>query len=289
MNHALDRLVHGSLLLAALSSTNLHANSADLTDSTNGSAVPSQENKSVEAGSTPENAPEDKPAKDDKQAVAKIQDAIIKQWKRVQTVKMTIDLEVRSRMVGDQDDLSEGGGIIEIDKRGTVRKVRADSRINPVDAGGAAYRHRPSMLQSVIEDGEAIYTIREAGPTKVAYKHDKGTPHFPEFAPDAIFDQLKDTMTFSYFGESDIMDRPVTMLKATAKEGTPAYTFFFDKETGLALKIVMDDPIRSSFFSTFTCIKLELNRPIPADRFNVEIPEGVEINDQTTTKNKPEE
>lgn len=235
---------------------------------------------------SPESEQEKVAARDEK-ARAKLEsvrDRLIENWKQVKTLRMTIDIEVRSKLFGGQEDISEGGGVIEINRTRTPRRVRAESRLNPVDTGGETYRHRPSMLQAVIEDGEAVYTIRQVGPGSAAYKHDLGTPYFPEFAPDVIFDQLGPTMEMMVDGESEILDRPVVIVKAVAEEGVPVYSFFFDKASGVALKVVMDDPVRQTMFSTFTCIELKLNVPIDDDRFKVEIPDGLELIDQTTKK-----
>ncbi|MHC5109240.1 MAG: LolA family protein [Planctomycetota bacterium] len=214
---------------------------------------------------------------------------ILKAWAKTKSVELGMDIEVTTRLFGDTPEYSEGGGTIEIVNDAGQRRVRAESRLNPVETGGESYRYRPSMWQLIIEDGSAIYTARESGQSRSAYKHDIGTAYFPEMAPDRVFDNLKEEMSFHLRPDAEVAGRSVFVVEAISHTGTPAYTFHFDKATGVVLKFVMDDPVNHKIKNVMTAVHVKVNGKIAAKRFQFELPEGFEFRDQTTGRPQPGE
>lgn len=223
---------------------------------------------------------------DDLQAVEK---KICEQWQQRKSMTAKMTMEMRMEQPGMTME-SIGEGTNEMLRKGDKILSRMELKNNMVQKVGDQEMKMSSEVITII-DGDFAYTLqiqnRMDQQIKTAFK----TNIDPQMSgdPKLMFEQLAKDNELELAPEETVDGRKVFVIVATPKQklnypGAPTKIVYqFDQKDGYLVKMVTyatgDKPLTTM---TFSEVKLDVD--IDPSRFVFEVPEGVEVLDQTRPK-----
>ena len=179
-------------------------------------------------------------------------------------------MEMKSETVGTQEYRKKDGRYllrVEMKTKGTQKiKGQPDQKIDT------------TVL--MIDDGKFLYTLNTMGTSRTATKM-KRNPDM--FEGKAYFKQLRKHFTLKLLPDEKVDGKDAYVIETKPKTDNPATSkaiYYFDKKTGIDLKMVSYDGKGKAVMTTVTT-DVKLNAEIKDDRFVFKAPEGVQVADMT--------
>lgn len=200
-------------------------------------------------------------------------------------------------------------GTYECMKKGDALLFRLEVQTKGA-LSGSGIEWTTSGRRLVVGDGAFVYALLEIQEThsrSTARKLPLDAKHIVRVAGRRLFEELRDTYDLKVLTDERAGGRsPYYVIEATAKtrpkdeeaavpelrhldrpHGMPPTTFdcdrevlTFDKGTGILLERVGYD-WRGEVAFTINVFDIKVNRPVSHDRFEFEVPEGIELEDST--------
>ena len=167
-------------------------------------------------------------------------------------------------------------------RKGSTILYRSDVTATQTQAGGGEIEMKSTGRWRSVHDGEFFYTVTEQHGKTSAAKYKPDPAQFGE--PSAVFANLRKHFKLERMPDAklDGFDCIVIELTPLIPETSPTThtTAYFRKDTGLNIQNVSHDKDgRQAFIST--TYDIEINVPVPVERFKFEPPPGVEVEDKT--------
>lgn len=131
-----------------------------------------------------------------------------------------------------------------------------------------------------IFDGEFLYTVDQRHEGKTATKSRLKPGQFQYIGGRRLFSQVLGLDRFSLLPDETIDDKSVYVFEGKAAGGTVTTRSYFDKQTGMLLKMVTEDSIAQTKY-TFVLSDIKVNVEFDDDHFTFIPPDGVEVQDLT--------
>ena len=131
-----------------------------------------------------------------------------------------------------------------------------------------------------LRDGENVYVMTEQSGSSSAVKHGPHALRHIVLGGETLVERLEARFDLELQPPEIINDRPVHVVKGTAKAGEGWIIYYLDKETGISIKSYGE---HEGLFSKSSVIltDLDLNATFPKDHFKFVPPEGVDVLDTT--------
>ena len=129
-------------------------------------------------------------------------------------------------------------------------------------------------------DGEFLYTVDERHEGKTATKSLLKRGQFQYIGGRRLLSQILGLDSFSLLPDETIDDQSVYVFEGKAGDGTVTTRHYFDKQTGMLLKMATEDSIAQTRY-TFALSDIKVNVEFDDDHFTFTPPEGMEVQDLT--------
>ena len=145
---------------------------------------------------------------------------------------------------------------------------------------------KSKSISTMVCDGKFIYTLTDTDGQKSAMKLNMANQSW--IMDKAYFDNLRKGNTLKLLPDETVEGRSTYVIEATPKETGASSTtgvsyMYFDKKTGLVIKMVSKDT-SGNIVMTSVSTDLKVNSSISDDRFVFKTPEGVQLIDTTQTQ-----
>jgi len=205
---------------------------------------------------------------------------IIEQWDKVQGLSATVTIITEVGPPGNRA-VSTTRGTYDLQKTGKDTKVRLDVATENETEKEDSTSIQTSQNQFLI-DGEYAYSLTEKDGEIRGSKMLPSIKHFFLFGGRPLFMQLHKEHSLKLLLPETLDGRPTHVIGLT-KEGLDGTTkYYFDKETGVLLKMVGPSTEDGSFVTTYTDI--EIDPTFPEGHFVFQEPPGVRMMDLTKSK-----
>lgn len=192
---------------------------------------------------------------------------------------------VQDMQTPDMKFKTEGQSTFECSKKGDKWLYRSEGKSKSVTVIQGQEQKSDAYTLSIC-DGEHIYTYSEADGQKTAMKMAMTTP-FSMLPDKSYFDNMRKDYDLKLVGDESVDGRNTWVIEAASKSAASAQpgsittmALYFDKETGMTLKVVGKDTA-GKVVMTSTTSDFKVNPQIADDRFVFKAPEGVEVMDMT--------
>ena len=261
---------------------------------TTGAVVFAQEDQKSSDQAAPQTqpvAPEAKPADAmaeteapaDDPEVTKVVDLLLAKWNDHKSMSADLNID----MVADQGGrelVVKGTGRCEIQRTDDGEKVRFELIQNmKMGEGDSAMEMERKLITT--DNGKVVYTMVEQMGQKQVVKSVPGRQNIPKFGGEHMFEALRAENKLALLPEDKVGDQEVYVIEATPKRPDPSMqitksVLYFSKDSGAMLRMESFDPTGKKV-QTITFDNVQMNLDLAADRFEFEVPEGVQVIDQT--------
>ena len=223
------------------------------------------------------------PAKEDP-AVNKLVEQLVAKWKDHKSMSADMHIDMAAEQGGQKLSV-EGTGRCEIARTDDSKKVRFELTQNmKMGEGDAAMEMERKLI--TIDNGTVVYTMVEQMGQKQVYKANSGDQNIPQFGGDSMFEALRAENSLKVLPDEKVDGKDVAVIEATPRQQNPGVriaksVLYFDKDLGAMVRMESFDPSGQKV-QTVTFNDVKLNPDLAADRFEFEVPEGVQVIDQTT-------
>ena len=176
---------------------------------------------------------------------------------------------------------TQGKGTYEWSKRGEKRLIRFGLVNTLRIETGEAKAIRTGEILVFLYDGEFLYsqlqqpkTFKQT--TKSRYEPDRVL----QIGGKDLFRGLSETNILKLQPEEMVAGRAAYVIEATPTSGTGSAVHYFDKQTGVQLKMIVRDESGKATF-TLTLSELNTTPEFSEDHFTYKLPEGFELIDKT--------
>jgi outer membrane lipoprotein-sorting protein len=209
--------------------------------------------------------------------LADVEKKIIAKWDTVKAftgkMKMTGKVPMETSMDGD----------VEFVRAGEKQRVRMDMTMTMTMPGQGEMKTKVLM----VSDGEIVTSLIDAMGRKMATKTRADSPQQQmnmDFGGKAMFDQMRKQYDLTLAKDAEIDGETCWSIEGTLKEPQPnmpvKYVSHFRQKDGMFVKQEGFDKDEKSI-QVITVTDIKLNPKIDAKRFELEIPEGVQVMDMT--------
>lgn len=198
---------------------------------------------------------------------------------------LTADMKSETDMVTPQMTMKgQGTGTIEFMRKGDKLFSRVEMTNKMTQKMGETENKMEQSMVSII-DGEYAWSLVEMAGNKNASK----TRLDPNAAPvptKETFERYAKDFDIKLLPDEKVSGRDCFVLELKPKAGNSAATMmgrqvqWYDKETGMPMKIVVDSP-EGKPFQTVTFSNVKVNPDLNPDRFVFKAPEGVQVMDMS--------
>jgi outer membrane lipoprotein-sorting protein len=129
-------------------------------------------------------------------------------------------------------------------------------------------------------DGEFLYTVDQRHEGKTATKAYLKRGQFQYIGGRRLFSQVLGLDSFRLLPDETIDDKSAYVFEGKAADGTVTTQHYFDKQTGILLKMVTEDSLAQTKY-TFALSDIKVNVEFDEDHFTFTPPEGMTVQDLT--------
>ncbi len=231
----------------------------------------------------PAPAPSTRPAEDLDTLEKKIEDA----WNKSKslTAKMTLSSRLS---VADSIVTATGEGTYDFLRQGGKLLSRTEFRSSTLQKT-ATEENRFEQHWLAISDGQTSQTLIETTGGEPRVVKAKVVPQ-QTGDPQALIESLRREAALAVLPADTVDGRKVHVIEAILREVAPfspgKQQFSFDQESGFMVRIVGlgEDDLP---MSTVTYSDIKVDVPVPPERFTLNVPEGVEVVDETKPESQP--
>jgi len=177
--------------------------------------------------------------------------------------------------------VEDGRGEYSCLKKNTKLLVRMDMGIkSPFRYDDSDELSRYSLTR--IFDGQLVYSYAVSGEIRRASKQPPHPRTFMILGGQAVWDQLRSIFVLKKLDDEKLGERDAFVIRGLSTTGEQSADHWFDKKTGVLVKITMYEKRGRKPTRTILFEDLEENPKFADDHFVFTVPEGVTIEDQTT-------
>ena len=244
---------------------------------------PAAQTQPAEPQATPAGeAAQAEPAKEDP-AVNKLVEQLVAKWKAHKSMAADMRIDMAAEQGGQKLSV-EGTGRCEIVRNDDEKKVRFElTQSMKMGEGDAAMEMERKLI--TVDNGTVVYTMVEQMGQKQVVKANSGEQNIPQFGGDSMFEALRAENNLKVLPDEKVDGKDVAVIEATPRQQNPNMriaksVLYFDKNIGAMVRMESFDPAGEKV-QTVTFSDVKVNPELAADRFEFEVPEGVQVIDQT--------
>jgi hypothetical protein len=220
--------------------------------------------------------------------VRAVRDEMITAWQGVEAVSAEVETYMSSAL--GQPGMTAGGGTYDLSKRGGTLRIRFamnnELRLNLADAKETEHFFAIEALRWLV-DGDMIYhsyhqpDFKRVGETVARATKEKYSPDkVVQIGGKALFDQLERDFDLQRLPDIEYEGRQVYVLRGNARGGDWHSLHYFDKESGIRVRMVENDADGSASLR-ITLKDVNLTPAFEPDHFTFTPHKDVEIEDLT--------
>ncbi|MCG3126226.1 MAG: hypothetical protein CHACPFDD_01056 [Phycisphaerae bacterium] len=215
-----------------------------------------------------------------------VQKRILEVWSRQKSLTAKVEMKV-SFVRGPQRMDSTGSGTIEMLRKGDLMMTRSELKTTGARKQGEQ-EQKFETLTSAVDNGEFVISLEDSQGNKRATKGVSGTTQTSDVS--RLFTALTREHNLKLLPNEKFGDVAVFVIEAERKvQGqfpVAKMVLSFSQDHGYLVRNLLytreGDLLQQVVFSDF-----KLDADIPAERFTLEIPEGVKVNDMTQRQRPP--
>jgi outer membrane lipoprotein-sorting protein len=222
--------------------------------------------------------PDDELPKPKDPAVAAAVEELLAAWDKVSSVYAAVETMI-PEAAGNAGQ-TKGKGKYYLQKQDGKTRISFEQRNTlEIFQEGGKQLLTGEILQWVI-DGEHLYTLTNQPGFQQTSKKKLDYDEVLQIGGRVLFRDLLTNNKLSLLPEEMVEGRAARVLLATPNDGAWKTTHYFDKATGIRLKMEETDSTGKSTLR-ITLIDLDLDSSISDDKFMFTVPEGVKFVDET--------
>lgn len=215
-----------------------------------------------------------------------VQKRILEVWGRQKSLKATVEMKA-SMERGPQKIDSAGAGSVEMLRKGEIMMTRSELKTSGTRKQGEQEQKFESATTSV-DNGEFVLSLEESQGNKRAVKGISGTTQTSDVA--RLFTALTREHNLKLLPNEKVGDVAVFVIEAERKaQGqfpVAKMVLSFSQDHGYLVRNMLYTK-EGTLLQQVMFSDVKVDADIPAERFTLQIPEGVQVTDMTQRQRPP--